>query len=73
MGKLIVASNRLAMPRETRAGGLAAALLGALSEGGGIWFGWSGKVAETPGEIHREVQDGITYVTVDLSGRIAAI
>lgn len=69
MGRLIVASNRVAMPRETRAGGLAAALLGALSEGGGIWFGWSGKVAETPGVVHRELHEGITYVTVDLSRR----
>jgi trehalose 6-phosphate synthase len=69
MGKLIVASNRVAMPRETRAGGLAAALLGALSEDGGIWFGWSGKVADTPGEVHRQVEEGITYVTVDLARR----
>ncbi|MDH4352750.1 MAG: trehalose-6-phosphate synthase, partial [Actinomycetota bacterium] len=69
MAKLIVASNRVAMPRETRAGGLAAALLGALSEEGGIWFGWSGKVAETPGQVHKQTEDGITYVTVDLARR----
>lgn len=69
MGKLIVASNRVALPRETRAGGLAAALLGALREDGGVWFGWSGKVADESGEIHHAVEDGITYVTVDLSRR----
>jgi len=31
MGRLIVISNRVALPKETRAGGLASALRGALA------------------------------------------
>src|ERR1700753_3014695 len=38
-GNLVVVSNRVAVPREMRAGGLAIALKSALSEHGGIWFG----------------------------------
>lgn len=45
-GRLIIASNRTASPGEERAGGLAVALWDALSERGGIWFGWSGEVLE---------------------------
>ena len=47
--RLVVVSNRVADPRKTAAGGLAVALGDALSERGGLWFGWSGKVIE-PGE-----------------------
>lgn len=44
MGRLILASNRTADPGTPRAGGLAVALWDAMSERGGIWFGWSGDV-----------------------------
>ena len=47
-GRLIVVSNRVALPKDVRAGGLASALKGALAERGGIWFGWSGQIAEQP-------------------------
>ncbi|MFC4726813.1 alpha,alpha-trehalose-phosphate synthase (UDP-forming) [Coralloluteibacterium thermophilus] len=68
MGRLVVVSNRVALPSESRAGGLALAVLGALKETGGVWFGWSGKrVSGESGTVH-EVSDGnIRYVTVDLS------
>src|SRR5689334_1908093 len=47
-GRLIVVSNRVALPKDIRAGGLASALKGALAERGGIWFGWSGDISEQP-------------------------
>ncbi len=67
MSRLIVVSNRVALPRETRAGGLAAAMHAALSENGGIWFGWSGKVVDEPGPPHEQNEGSIKYVTVDLA------
>lgn len=68
MSRLVVVSNRVAMPKEDRAGGLAVALRAALTEHGGMWFGWSGKrVRDQSGELH-ELQDGdIRYLTIDLS------
>ncbi len=66
MSRLIVVSNRVALPRETRAGGLAAAMQAALAENGGIWFGWSGKVSDNPGPPSEQSEGPITYVTVDL-------
>ncbi|WP_201316109.1 alpha,alpha-trehalose-phosphate synthase (UDP-forming) [Dyella sp. EPa41] len=67
-GRLIVVSNRVALPDQTATGGLASAMRAALQERGGLWFGWSGKVArQTGGEVHR-VKDGIVeYATIDLS------
>ena len=46
MSRLVIVSNRLADPRKTAAGGLAVALAPALNETGGIWFGWSGRLAD---------------------------
>ncbi len=68
MSRLVVVSNRVAMPGESRAGGLAVGLLAALKERGGLWFGWSGRsVTEASGRVH-EISDGnIRYVTLDLS------
>ncbi len=68
MSRLVVVSNRVALPGETRAGGLATGLLAALSERGGLWFGWSGRsVSGDSGTLH-EAQDGpIRYLTMDLS------
>lgn len=68
MSRLVVVSNRVALPGENRAGGLATGLLAALRERGGLWFGWSGRsVAGESGALH-EAQDGaIRYLTMDLS------
>ncbi|MDX1421913.1 MAG: alpha,alpha-trehalose-phosphate synthase (UDP-forming) [Kiloniellales bacterium] len=49
-------------------GGLAIAIRDALEENGGIWFGWSGKITQTPPDGPEVVEVGkITYATVDLS------
>ncbi|MCD9027014.1 alpha,alpha-trehalose-phosphate synthase (UDP-forming) [Luteimonas sp. BDR2-5] len=68
MSRLVVVSNRVALPGSNQNGGLAVALDAALRDSGGLWFGWSGKVARGhSGEIHEQHHDGIDYVTVDLS------
>jgi trehalose 6-phosphate synthase len=46
MGRLVVVSNRVADPRKSAAGGLAVALGQALEATGGLWLGWSGKIAD---------------------------
>ncbi|MDA0653313.1 MAG: trehalose-6-phosphate synthase, partial [Proteobacteria bacterium] len=50
MSRLVVISNRVAPVDEgqTAAGGLAVAVLAALKESGGIWFGWNGEIVQTP-------------------------
>jgi len=67
-GRLVVVSNRVALPRQSAAGGLASALQAALREQGGLWFGWSGKLAaETATEMHRLHDAKVDYATIDLS------
>ncbi len=67
-GRLVVVSNRVALPRELRAGGLASAMHAALTERGGLWFGWSGRVAaNVPEEPRVETAGAITYVVTDLA------
>ena len=73
MSRLVVVSNRVALPGEARAGGLAVALQAALDEranrdGSGLWFGWSGHIDPlASGKLHEQHADGIEYVTIDLS------
>src|SRR6185369_1998401 len=46
--RLIVVSNRVAMPNRTgasQAGGLAVAVRSVLKRHGGLWFGWTGTVS----------------------------
>ncbi|HET8750335.1 MAG TPA: trehalose-6-phosphate synthase [Sphingomicrobium sp.] len=68
--RLIVISNRVAAatgPTAGAQGGLAVALTSALRECGGIWFGWSGEVADSfSGLINLSREDGVTTATVDL-------
>lgn len=67
-GRLVVVSNRVALPRQGAPGGLASALQAALNEQGGLWFGWSGKVAgETAAEVHQQQEGPVDYATIDLS------
>ncbi len=73
MSRLVVVSNRVADPRKAAAGGLAVALGEALQQTGGLWFGWSGKIAEaaeggTPGEgqLTEQRAGDVKLVTVDL-------
>lgn len=70
MSRLIVVSNRVAQPKRggASAGGLAVGVSSALSEHGGIWFGWSGKTSNTePGELKVVRSGKIRYVTTDLN------
>ena len=69
MARLVVVSNRVGVPdRAARAGGLEVAIRPALKRHGGLWFGWSGRVAEnTPRAVKSVTQDNMTYATVDLS------
>ena len=72
VGRLVVASNRVAVDADKHdSGGLAVALRAALESAGGIWFGWSGKVAEdsSTGELNTVDRGPLTYATVDLSQR----
>jgi trehalose 6-phosphate synthase len=67
-GRLVVVSNRVALPKDVRAGGLASALKGALAERGGIWFGWSGQIAADPKfDVQPDPVYPIKYATLDLT------
>jgi trehalose 6-phosphate synthase len=67
LARLVVVSNRVALPDSTtRAGGLAIALKAALRPQNGVWFGWSGKVSSST-ELKTVEHDNITYVTADLA------
>lgn len=68
MSRLVVVSNRVTLPDEDRAGGLAIALRAALAERGGLWFGWSGKSVRGPsGAMHEHVDGNTRYALMDLS------
>ncbi|MEO8463728.1 MAG: trehalose-6-phosphate synthase [Gammaproteobacteria bacterium] len=69
MSRVIAVSNRVADPEDkAAAGGLAVGVLRALENGGGVWFGWNGKLlpAGASGETEVRVRDGITYATIAL-------
>ncbi len=70
MERLVVASNRVSPITSNRvmAGGLAAGVLAALRDSGGIWFGWSGEVSERPAPEPKQTDQGsISYLTCDLT------
>jgi trehalose 6-phosphate synthase len=70
MSRLIVVSNRVALPRDrsARAGGLAVGVLSALKRAHGVWFGWSGETSEQPAAEPKVVKSGgITYGTIDFT------
>ena len=71
MSRLVVVSNRVApiQEGEATAGGLAAGVLEALKQQGGLWFGWSGEVTgDTEPKPATERRVGpITLFTVDLT------
>ncbi len=71
MSRLVVISNRVAIPKARGAagaqGGLAGALNAALRKKGGIWFGWSGQETQHfTGELTTHQNDGVTIATIDL-------
>jgi trehalose 6-phosphate synthase len=69
--RLVVVSNRIAVDApgsKGASGGLAVAVLAALRSSGGIWFGWSGEVNDTPAAAPTLIQgDGLVYATLDLA------
>jgi len=68
VSRLVVVSNRVALPKEARAGGLAAAMEAALSETGGLWFGWSGRIVPASARELRQQREGvIDYALLDLT------
>ncbi len=72
MARLVVISNRVTMPadRSGNTGGLAVGIRDALRRHSGVWFGWSGKVAEATSTAARIEKAGrVTYATIDL-GRV---
>jgi trehalose 6-phosphate synthase len=70
MSRLIVISNRVnAATGELSGahGGLAVALIAALREYRGLWFGWSGKQTDSfTGQINFHREGGVTTATIDL-------
>jgi len=68
LARLVVVSNRVGVPdRSARAGGLEVAIRPTLRRRGGLWFGWSGRVADNdPGPAKLVEHDNIAYATVDL-------
>jgi trehalose 6-phosphate synthase len=69
---VVVVSNRVPATEEAQrqAGGLVTGVMAALATRGGIWFGWSGRVHESPPATVRTSRRGpIEFATVDLSPR----
>lgn len=69
MSRLVVVSNRVApiQEGEATAGGLAAGVLDALKQTGGLWFGWSGEVTDAGEPVAERMVGPITLITVDSS------
>ncbi|RKF19178.1 trehalose-6-phosphate synthase [Altericroceibacterium spongiae] len=72
MSRLVVISNRVAVPKARGVagaqGGLSGALNAALKRNRGIWFGWSGEEAEEfTGDLHIQRHDDVTTATIDLA------
>jgi len=68
MSRLIVISNRVAMPTGARApGGLAVGLYDALRESGGTWLGWNGEIGAAGEPLSTTLRHHITYATFPLA------
>jgi len=68
--RLVVVSNRVTPTAAAKpdSGGLAVAIRSALQQSGGIWFGWSGEVADEAATAPKVDVDGpLTFATLDLS------
>jgi len=70
-GRVIVVSNRVGLPSadgKARAGGLEVVMRSFIKRNRGIWFGWSGQIAQRGEENVRTVErGGVTYITTDLN------
>ncbi|WP_455815998.1 alpha,alpha-trehalose-phosphate synthase [Pseudomonas cerasi] len=72
MGRLVVVSNRIAIPDGSKAsaGGLTVGIVDALKTTGGVWYGWNGEIneiGEDDDELNMLEQDGITYASFGLN------
>jgi trehalose 6-phosphate synthase len=69
MSRLVVVSNRVApiQEGEATAGGLAAGVLDALRQKGGLWLGWSGNIRDIPEQQPEHAVGAISLFTIDLS------
>ncbi|PKH26994.1 alpha,alpha-trehalose-phosphate synthase [Enterobacterales bacterium CwR94] len=74
MSRLVVVSNRIAIPdgSKTGAGGLAVGILDALKTTGGLWYGWNGDICaigeeEDEDKLTSQQHDGITYASFSLT------
>jgi trehalose 6-phosphate synthase len=72
VSRLIIVSNRVAIPesgaKAATAGGLAVALKEAFDAYPGLWFGWSGKITERPSETPTLIDRGdVQYALMDLA------
>jgi trehalose 6-phosphate synthase len=70
MSRLVVVSNRVAnLSQASQSGGLAVALADALSEKGGLWFGWDGEVVKSGTRVPPKIcaQGAVETVTLPLT------
>lgn len=71
LSRLVVVSNRVALPRTGRPpqGGLAVGVMAALRESGGLWFGWSGSTGEEDTDKAPEIRrfGEVSFATTHLS------
>ncbi len=70
MNRIVVVSNRVPAPAAAgaQAGGLAVALEALMERRGGLWFGWSGRIADgEPGAVQMLDAGQVHYATVDLT------
>ncbi|MFD1803264.1 alpha,alpha-trehalose-phosphate synthase [Mixta tenebrionis] len=73
MSRLVVVSNRIAVPDGSKAsaGGLAVGILDALKTTGGLWFGWNGDISAIEEEDNDDLDiikhEGITYASFPLN------
>lgn len=71
-GRLVIVSNRVAMPKRNAAaaGGLAVGILGALRDHGGVWFGWNGELTDgVASDPQITTRGNIEYATISLNTR----
>ena len=70
MNRIVVVSNRVQVPTEgaPKAGGLAVALDGLMTQRGGLWFGWSGAVSDDARRVVSTRTVGqMQFATMDLT------
>jgi trehalose 6-phosphate synthase len=68
VARLVIVSNRVALPGSRQAGGLTVAVKAALRRRPGLWCGWSGRVTEGPPGAPELIEGkSVGYVAMDLS------